>query len=162
MSVAIGTVNGKICTIVRKPFDSEWVREQLALGMPVWAGYNDGWTIIHGIKGPLFQHIKMLTANGSDKSCFPNIITCLPPLPRKPMPEDARLLYRYMAEGVEPYIIDNFYANEEDVPQGTFGCFFNNKHLHTSLGCLDPISIIDPEIVFAIYNGERVAIALKG
>lgn len=28
--------------------------------------------------------------------------TALPPLPRYPKPEDAKLLYRYMAEGLEP------------------------------------------------------------
>lgn len=30
------------------------------------------------------------------------VATLLPALPRYPKPEDARLLYRYMAEGIEP------------------------------------------------------------
>lgn len=33
-----------------------------------------------------------------------HIATALPALPRHPKPEDAQLLYRYMAEGVEPWL----------------------------------------------------------
>ncbi len=33
--ITIEEINGKKCSVVRKPFDAEWVREQLAIGMPV-------------------------------------------------------------------------------------------------------------------------------
>lgn len=74
------------------------------------------------------------------------IATALPALPRHPKPEDAPLLYRYMAEGIVPM------ATEED---------FHN-------GCdLSNLAFIDSwrtgkgmKITHATHNGERVEIAI--
>lgn len=71
-----------------------------------------------------------------------HIATALPPLPRKPKPEDARLLYRYMAEGIEPHDKCGNAKMQQD-----YGNAWFTKH----------------EITHAINSetGERVEIAIE-
>lgn len=35
MKTTIETINNKLCTVIRRPFDAEWVKGQLAMGVPV-------------------------------------------------------------------------------------------------------------------------------
>ena len=91
-----------------------------------------------------------------------HVATALPALPRHPKPEDAPLLYRYMAEELLPYLDD-----------GNRSGLFNGRHVNgswlvsTNWGddMLDGMGICDlykTRINHAIYAGERVEIAIKG
>lgn len=39
-----------------------------------------------------------------EAECLTHFATALPPLPRRPKPEDTKLLHRYMEEGLTPYL----------------------------------------------------------
>ena len=79
---------------------------------------------------------------------FLSVVTILPALPRHPKPEHAPLLYRYMAEGLE-------------VCGGNYG--YVERYSYNLDGLLRAIhGHVDTEITHAIYNGERVEIAIVG
>lgn len=97
ISTTIETINGKPYTVIRKPFDAEWVREQLVIEQSVLAEKS---------RGKLFTLWNCVEDNfqsgGGDfhrKEDFTHIITILPPLPRNPKPDDvkevSRVLYLY-------------------------------------------------------------------
>lgn len=75
--------------------------------------------------------------------------TALPALPRHPKPEDAPLLYRYMAEGIVPMIKHGLHEDDYNPvtlytdPEGNF-C---NKLMR--------------EITHATHNGERVEVVIN-
>lgn len=72
-----------------------------------------------------------------------NWATALPPLPRRPKPEDAPLLYRYMAEGF--YIRGNTYNDFEGERQEC---------------CIMPPTY-DDEITGAVHSGNPVDVAIE-
>jgi hypothetical protein len=78
INVSIETIQGELYTVVWHDYI---VTEPLKELSSNWHKNRDGYVALwpHGV-----------------------IATALPALPRKPKPEDAQLLYRYMAEGIEP------------------------------------------------------------
>lgn len=107
MKISIEEVAGKKCTIIRRPFDAEWVREQLLTQPAIIAESED------------FRHVitdVMITRLGNERwrghyageyirdswgtSYLKHTVTILPALPRRPKPEDTKLLHRYAAEGL--------------------------------------------------------------
>ena len=82
---------------------------------------------------------------------YDHIATALPALPRNPKPEDAQLLYRYMAEGIYPDMVD--------VDSGEPGLFNGMFIIVSDDECGESYS---PKITHATHNGERVEIAISG
>lgn len=78
-----------------------------------------------------------------DKNTMLHLATALPPLPRRPKPEDAPLLYRYMAEGF--YIRGNTYNDFERERQEC---------------CIMPPTY-DDEITGAVHSGNPVDVATE-
>lgn len=128
MKVTIEEINGKNCTIIRKPFDADWVKEQLSMGIPVIAG--DSITNKRNILIRFVRHNREGCYKYRNNEWFEccldrsipeveltSIITILPALPKHPKPEDAPLLYAYMAQGLFLWtansdVIDRFYTGE--------------------------------------------------
>lgn len=151
--VTIETINGKQCTVIRKPFDAAWVKGELARGIPMLVDktYTDQ---SHTSPHSNYQIItKDDVAYFSDyvryeHSNYGDIITILPPLPRNPKPEDAPLLYRYMAEGL--------------MPKGEFLWLDKTKSGLNTHHLFDRINKYSgAEITHAEHNGERVEIAIE-
>lgn len=79
-----------------------------------------------------------------------HITTALPALPKHPKPEDALLLYRYMAEGVDPVLISN-----HPILKGSE--LFWEKWIRE--GWKDCTH--DPEITNASFKGKEIEVAIK-
>lgn len=96
MQTSVETISGKLCTVIKRPFDAEWVREQLAMGMPYMYEAEDGY------RGNFYPKIRTLVEKAIDigRLTPKYVITILPALPRRPTPEHAPLLYRYASEDV--------------------------------------------------------------
>lgn len=101
MKVSIETIGDKHCTVIRKPFDAEWVAEQINMEQSVLACTDEravDYFTLWNYSGEDFM-------SGGGKVIHEDdliyTLTILPALPRNPKPEDAPLLYRYMAEGIE-------------------------------------------------------------
>lgn len=105
---SIETINGKLCTVIKRKFDVEKVRESLAIGVPVVAWHRfwkkpvvivncyadrDGIVFYQG----WFNESQTFALRDM---VFSNTLTILPALPKHPKPEDAPLLYRYASEGL--------------------------------------------------------------
>lgn len=78
--VTVETIGGKKCTVV-------WHKESKLCDE--WIRANSGGLLL----------VRKTVA--SPYVGYDHIATALPALPRNPTPDDARLLYRYMAEGIE-------------------------------------------------------------
>lgn len=150
--ITIEEINGKKCSVVRKPFDAEWVREQLAIGMPVVveahqdSGYRQWITLINEADNSLFGYVPDSTSglmrfSVDGGGTLQSIIVVLPALPRHPTPEHAGLMYRYMAEGIEPQ---------------TFCCATGKR-----INWLDNVHR-KCSIIRALYNGQRIEISIEG
>lgn len=147
MKTSMETINGKLFTIV-------------------WHGDNSGKSTlgrrIVALSGGVFAVFK-------DADCLDHIATALPALPRHPKPEDAKLLYRYMSEGIAIHgaVIDGSEAfvgltEINDYPVMTFtngrAWWFVNKK-----DSLD-VSFSPKEITHAtdMETGERAGVAIDG
>ena len=117
MKTTIEEINGKKCTVIRKPFDAEYVKAQLDIGEMVTIRKDDPNSLKimrttflrHAVDDELsalvVSHGNTWMVSGMPFAFFHDweIEEKLPALPRNPKPEDARLLYRYMAEGIVIY-----------------------------------------------------------
>lgn len=127
--VSIEEISGKQCTVIRKPFDAEWVKEQLSMGIPVLAEKKD-WKAEgeYGYKNlnlilefaPYYRGSYWCASECQNKGfhgigyhksgprsiegSWTYILTILPPLPRNPKLEDAALVSLYKANGIHPHI----------------------------------------------------------
>ena len=163
MKVSIEEINGKQCTVIRKPFDPEWVKEQLGMGNTVVVSFDYYHNYINN-----WYSLSYITEDGEivplrvmnprklggwqvceDAGCFAGrpdaVITILQALPKNPKPEDVCRLYEYMAEG-----IDNIWGESGNV---TIGGSLLLQHIKAG----DELSITNAEV-----KGERVEIALVG
>lgn len=100
--ITIEEINGKEFTIVRKPYNAEWVKDELEIGCVVLEkkGNQDGkqgWIYMYSI-----HQLDDLYYQDIIKDVESVIVAVLPALPRHPKPEDAPLLYKYMSEGLMP------------------------------------------------------------
>lgn len=104
LPTSIETINGKLCTVIRRPFDAEWVREQLAMGVPVVTDLAV--LLFAASEGRYYTERGYMVLDGA-RQHLPEarIKTILPALPKNPTPEHAALLYRYMAEGIYPVLV---------------------------------------------------------
>ena len=160
MQVTIETINNKQCTVIRKPFDAEWVKEQLNMGIfpsvdlkcskPLTGSvlcYKDSYFTYYD---PQWNEIISFEKEMLE---LYSVITILPPLPRNPTPEDAPLLYRYMAEGLEPH------ASVVVNPRKYSGIEHSAGH-----GIINRMRLYRDttfQITHATHNGERIEIAIK-
>lgn len=133
MKITIETINDELCTVI-------WYNK----GIEPDIKYAD----VKLLDGSWIFRIRRPTARGCK---IKHIATALPALPRHPKPEDAPLLYRYMAEGVEPILVSN-----HPVLKGRE--LFWEKYLRE--GWED--SQHNGEITHATHNGERVEVAIEG
>lgn len=90
MKTTIEEINGKLCTVIRKPFDVEWARDEKATYRTPLLEHEQGYFMRYGSGGDEYE-----------KRYCPYIVVILDALPKYPKPSDARLLYRYMAEGMQ-------------------------------------------------------------
>lgn len=99
MKTSIETINGQLCTVIRKPFCADYVREQLEMGVPVVCEYGlfDDSVVRHALFSELVldAHIALY-----GEAAMRHTLTILPALPRNPTADDAPLLYRYASKGV--------------------------------------------------------------
>lgn len=139
MKTIIETINGKLVTVIRKPFDVEWVKEQLSLGVPVVVellseakapapfvrpAFNSEWWVLfakHTNREPIHWYMGHNQGKGVSDSILEeriqSVITILPALPRDLRPEHAEevlhILHLYASYG--------FYARLSDrLEQYTF------------------------------------------
>src|SRR5688572_12506990 len=95
------TINGKLCSVIRKPFCAEWVREQLAMGVPVVADYGKkGFAKLTSYDDTRGAFCSGNNVFAPDYTDWRYTLTILPPLPRRPTAEDAGLLHLYAAHGI--------------------------------------------------------------
>ncbi len=172
MKVNIETINGKQCTVIRKPFDANWVKEQLSMGIPVLAEKKD-WKAEgeYGYKNlnlilefaPYYRGSYWCASECQNKGfhgigyhksghrsiegSWTYILTILPPLPRNPKLEDAWRLHELMAKGISVYFT------------------WDDDRVRKTVWCADdfPVNQLVDEITIthATLNGERVEIALE-
>jgi hypothetical protein len=116
MKVSAEIISGTPATIIRHPFSErvEWVRAQLALGVPVVVEDEKGRGIITRFEycetwKEHKYHMEYSAGNSwiLNGECFTHTVQILPALPRNPTPDDAGLLYRYASEGLTPVTDDS-------------------------------------------------------
>jgi hypothetical protein len=120
--ITIETINGREYTVIRKPFDAEWVREQLAMDNAVLATdqrytspkmltdyytFHEGYGKLDALRNTTFDGLGFCYPYGDDllwtsATEFTETIVRLPPLPRRPKPEHAALLHLYISKGLMP------------------------------------------------------------
>ena len=161
--VTIEEINGKQCTVIRKPFDAEWVKEQLSMGNHVRmeAVYPDQDTVLIECSTKTYPAGESVSYFGA-YDCFAeedikHTLTILPALPRKPTPEDAPLLYRYASEGLMVMIkTEGCYSDDYGIPDEE-DRWEEEYEFNSPL-----INVGEPqEITHATLNGERVEIAIE-
>lgn len=158
--ISVETINGKQCTVIRKPFDAEWVKEQLSMGIPLVVQDNEleRWQLFGRANAFPWLSASSLNDGRVDSlysSCIEYVLTILPPLPRRPKPEDAPLLYRYMSEGITPVLAtDGFNFNLCGVSPPGNALYLNSDKEY------DGIHLGLCETFYALYNGEKVNIAI--
>lgn len=165
MQVSTETINGELMTVIRKPFDAEWVNQQLSIGVPVTCEfpktegtcYQDGRVIIVSCDGSdEYKYITWQTdwdtddAYCTDRMLESYIITTLPPLPRNPTADDAWLLHLYASHGLyAAFGIYQFAHIDDD----------GEVYVYGNAG-LEMIS--SPETTHCVYKqGNRVDVAIK-
>lgn len=137
--VSIEEINGKQCTVIRKPFDAEWVKEQLSMGNYVRVEtFNMEWE-------------RVVSQDFITNTNLKYILTILPALPKHPKPEDAPLLHRYMAEGLEicGISVHSWDGGKRKLKENSNSRILRNFFDNT----LD-------KITHATHKGERVEIAI--
>jgi len=150
-------------TVIRREFDAEWVKGELAMGNYVKAEYNSfedktERCVIHYYTDNSYKgmHPYKVRHHGDDdgfnEGIFTDTLTILPPLPKYPKPEDAPLLYRYMAEGIIPVL--------HHARNGKSLSFFTWK-VGNDLDCYGMEGVDHLLLDHATHNGERVEVALE-
>lgn len=163
MKTSIETINGELCTVVKRPFDADAVRKSLAMGVPVLVEDK------HETRGTLVREIRRQSmGNGSwviYYDCACNVdghmtivevraaammyaLTILPALSKHPKTEDAALPYRYASEGI--FLVGTY--GDEDYETCGFRQFLEMYHsgkLKAVVGAVDA-------------DGNRVEVAIKG
>lgn len=165
--VAIETINGKLCTVIRRSFDAEKVRESLAMGGPTLveiAKAEKHILLSDDYEGGI-DTVKYRGLYGYDD----HIITCftyeditaalviLPALPRNPKPEDAALIAAYNAQGLVVFgEDDNGVDLEFCVQNGKLWCYNDNWEVFGALQA-------EEEITHCVdASGNRVDVAIEG
>ncbi|MCA9340410.1 MAG: hypothetical protein KDA17_05840 [Candidatus Saccharibacteria bacterium] len=153
MKTSIETINNHLVTVIRKPFDVEWVREQLAMGAPLIVQLL--FDSVEDDFNPPRIEIWKCEDDFIDRTTHPEetglraayIISKLPALPKHPTPEDAALLYRYASEGLFP-------RGYKD---------FKNQYIwHVEALEIDPLKYKGVEITHATdTEGNRVEVAIQ-
>jgi hypothetical protein len=155
--ISIETIGNKKVTVIRKPFDADWVKEQLSMGVPVIAQWGRVDVQLRANRNIKESDNRFYTAGSAYSSLheseLDSIVTILPALPRHPNPSDACLLYRYMAEGIRVYIRE---FKECDNTVELLGFEAETGYLSTSMWGLKHV-----EITHCTLNGERAEIAIK-
>ena len=163
MKITIEAINGEPMTVIHKPFDGDWVIEQLALGNSPCALVCDIYNQpkrfdadfaqvkIIGTTCDAYNFWRIVDFEGEGyEECstahFAELFTILPALPRHPKLEDEPLLYRYMAEKLSLF---GFY---DYCPEIVESLTENPEMLNA-----DELSLTGQ----ATYIGERVEIAIK-
>jgi hypothetical protein len=152
MTITIETINGKKCTVIRKPFDPEWVKKQLAMVIPLIAEHKEYGVLYlppqdKSKKGTFCYFHNSDSADGvASLENFTSIIVVLPALPRKPKPDDVRRIHEYESHGLEVWGY-----NTKDAMKDTCRAIPHKIARHGE----------DITITHALYNGERVEIALE-
>jgi len=156
MKVSIETINNKLVTVIRKPFDAEWVKEQLSMGIPVDAEENGrhrhnlcrkfGCDFISAKGGAYGEFL----VSGEE---LKYTLTILPPLSKHPKPEDAGDLYAYAKEGLMVEGLMNAYVGGKYIDQ------IGGAKLHNIIKALE-YEGRNITITHATLEGERVEIAI--
>lgn len=157
------------CTVIRKPFDSEFVKEQLSMGVPVLVEEFEG----HGKGVKPLLHYKdeyFVGRNINAKSYrIAETLTILPALPKHPKPEDLEMIYAYMAAGLNVHF-NRYDWGEEKVTHNHPARVILNMLEHggneicnaTEARYIEGVTEAWRfEITHATLNGERVEVAIE-
>lgn len=168
MKPTIETINGQLCTVVRKPFDAEYVKEQVSIGNTVRVEiFSRAFSICY-VRGEDFygldetgepDYVEVIDL------CDVQMVTTLPALPRRPENNEAtiRLLHAYRAAGLIP-----LGRSKNEGAHSKYKVLSNNPTPNGSYESEPEIGEfiikIGDEITHAIDTdtGERVEIALEG
>lgn len=151
MQVKIETINDKQCTVIYKPFDAEWVEEQIDMEQTVLVKRHNKGCLLTLWNHDHCGNFQSTGLGFHHPDNFESIVTILPALPRYPNKKDALLVYRYMAEGLEVI------ATATD----TMTRYNNCEISAVSDNTID--NITNYTITHAtLPNGERVEIAIEG
>lgn len=178
-TTTIEHISGKPYTVIRKPFDAEWVREQLAMGnkvlfevdVPEMVAKYKGERYVFDKQGQ-FESSLRYPVYGTETivmdiaNCFKDdnleTLTILPPLPFHPTADDARLLYRYMAEGVAVVVrTEGCYSDDfgQPIPDDRWEGEIGLLGLLNNWDCTTPDK--EPvEITHATTNGTPSPVAI--
>lgn len=150
MTTSVEIATEPLRTIIKRPFDAEYVRSQLEMGIPVVFKhqYLDNYLIAISINGDIINH----NCGTTDINSITHTIVTLPPLPRYPKPEDAGLLYAYAAQGLFPYG-QVFIKSEGNFSMNTLPMLdlMEEKHSFPKVELLDAL----------LADGTRVDIAIQ-
>lgn len=158
MQVTTETINGRKVTVIRRPFDPEWVKEQLVMGVPVVVEWDGKIYFVYDINKRL--NGTRLAVGSYDEGNYGGVmaerikhtITILAPLPSRPKLSDLGILHKYYSEDIivsGEHIGDNKLQFSRDVCGGEL------------------FSLIEQGYDVEVYGGhltygQRVEIAIEG
>lgn len=162
MKTSVETIKGKLCTVIRKPFDLEGVREhfvyndslQLEIQHSKYDKDRNKYYLIPERQSALSFNEARKIRSASD---IVYIITALPALPRNPTPEDAPLFSVYESHGLFA-IIDVGGDGDLIQPSNISG------KLYITEGWNDYrlVDGVDSVAYVSDKDGNRVEIAIEG
>lgn len=124
MKTSIETIGGKLCTVVRWPFAEReaWVRQQLAMGMPVAIENKHGRRIV--LLDQYVDEYYYIEIDGIERCCskanFTNVIAVLPALPKDVSKASLDAMHAYQGVGLFPF------GGKNGVTHATDG--YGNRH----------------------------------
>ena len=156
-------INGKEYNVIRKPFDAEYVREQLAMGVPVVAetADDDEVVLLDSFREDRFRGYyqnERTTNNNWGAKYLKSIICRLSPIPLNPEPKHAQLLNLYAANGVGFKVLTSGCYSDDygrEIPNDTWEDHINLLGVLVGWDCTPP-SKAPLEITHLLYNGETI------
>lgn len=107
MKTSIETIGGRLCTVIRKPFDAEWVKSQLDIKSIITVSTHAGlWPLLsyeYNEHGEMYEY---LTSNGIShdyiyEHSIIDVVTILPAIPLHPTPQQVAA---YAAQDITPMV----------------------------------------------------------
>jgi len=137
-----------LCTVIKKKFDAEYVKAELARGNPVAICYIQERETITGKSISDMRYA--VVANPGQVKYYRKqkdiqVVVALPPIPKNPTPDDAELLYLYASHGLRVEGVDQ-----------------KRDKYHRDLHDIIEFNI-GSTIIHAIdSNGEKHSVAIEG
>lgn len=148
MKVTVETINGKPCTVIRKPFDAEFVISQLNLGIPVLVEATNSKRTVMVRKDRTVILADHLCKEAKHMGLV-STVTILPPLKHG----DAHAVSLYKANGIYPLMNVGGSGDIEEPVDIRGQLFVSDGWSHRLVDITDSYS-------HACCKGQRVEIAI--